>query len=74
MKEEIKLFSKSFGIYWIKTMKPYYVTCKKNIANKNYSVRKTKQNKSLLVSNCAVCDKKNQGLLKIQKWVNYWGN
>ena len=48
-------------------MKPYCVTCKKNIANKNYSVRKTKQNKSLFVSNCAVCGKENQGLLKIQK-------
>ena len=67
MKEEIKLFSKRFEIYWLKTMRPYCITCKKNIANENYSVRKTKQNKSLLVSNCAVCDKKNQGLLKIKK-------
>ena len=67
MKEEIKLFSKCFGIYWLKTMRPHCVTCKKNIVNKNYSIRKTKQNKSLFVSNCAVCDKKNQGLLKIKK-------
>ena len=41
---------------------------------KSSSVRKTKQNKSVLVSNYAVCGKKNQGLLKIKKWANYWGN
>ena len=29
MKEEIKIFSKRFGIYWIKTMETYCVNCKK---------------------------------------------
>ena len=33
----------------------YCVSCKKNIVNKNLSVRKTKQNILMLVSNCAVC-------------------
>ena len=54
-------------------MKTYYVSCKKDTANKNSSVtrtkkkntvnkksslRRTKQNKSILVSNCAVFCKK----------------
>ena len=34
MKEEIKKISKRFGIYWIKTMETYCVTCKKNISYK----------------------------------------
>ena len=34
MKEEIKIFSKSFGIYWIKTMETYCVNCKKNVSKK----------------------------------------
>ena len=40
--------------YYIKTMKTYCVSDKKNIANKNFSVRRTKQNRLMLVSDCAV--------------------
>ena len=40
-------------------------SCKKNTANKNSSVERTKQNRLLLVSNCAVSGKKNQVSLKI---------
>ena len=32
--------------------------CKKNTANKNLGVRKTIQNRLMLLSNCAVCEKK----------------
>ena len=39
-------------------MEPYIVSCKKNTANKNSSVRKNKQNRLKLLSNCAVCGKK----------------
>ena len=53
MKEEIKNF-----VEYIETMENYCVSCKKNTANENSSVRKTKQNRLMLLSNCAVCGKK----------------
>ena len=34
-------------------MENYRVSCKKNTANKNSTVRKTKQNRLILLSNCA---------------------
>ena len=34
-------------------MENYRVSCKKNIANKNSIVRKTKQNRLIILSNCA---------------------
>ena len=37
-------------------------------ASENSSVRKTKQIKIMLLSNCAVCGKKNQLLLKIKNY------
>ena len=39
-------------------METYCVSCKKSTANKNSSVRKTKQNRLMLLSNCAVWGKK----------------
>ena len=39
-------------------METYCISCKKNTANENLSVRKTKQNRLMLLSNCAVCSKK----------------
>ena len=39
-------------------METYCVSCKKNSENENSSVRKTKQNRLMLLSNYAVCDKK----------------
>ena len=41
-----------------------YVSYKKNTANKNYSVRITKLNRLIPISNCAICGKKNDGSLK----------
>ena len=38
-------------------METYYVSCKKNAANKNSSVRRTQQNRLTLASNCAICGK-----------------
>ena len=35
-------------------MKKYCVCCKKNTTNKNCSVRKTKENRLMLASNCAI--------------------
>ena len=39
-------------------MKKHCVSCKKNTANKNSSVRKTTQNTLMLVSNCDGCGNK----------------
>ena len=49
-------------------METHYVSCEKNTVNENWSVRKTKQNRLMLSSNCTVCDKKNQLLLKIKNF------
>ena len=46
-------------------METYFVSCKKNTANKNSSVRRIKQNMLILLSNCTVCGKKNQDSLKV---------
>ena len=46
-------------------MEAYCVSCKKNTVNKNSSVEKTKQSRLMLLSNCAVCDKKET--LEIKK-------
>ena len=43
-------------------METYFVSCKKNTANKNSSVRRIKQNMLILLSNCS---KKNQDSLKV---------
>ena len=40
-------------------MENYYVSCKKNTSNKNSSVRRTKQNRVILASNCTVFKRKS---------------
>ena len=47
-----------------KNMETYCVSCKKYTANENSSVRKTKQNKLMLLSNYAICDKKKTTFIK----------
>ena len=39
-------------------METYCIICKKNTANENSSFRKTKQNRLMLLTNCAACNKK----------------
>ena len=39
-------------------MLAYCVTCKKNTANENSNTWKTKENRQIYLSNCAVCGKK----------------
>ena len=51
-------------------MKTYCVSCKKNTINENSSVRKTKQNRLMLLSNCAVCDKKKSTFIKNKELSN----
>ena len=52
-------------------MKTYCVSCKKKTSDKNSSVRRTKQNSLILVSNRASYCKKNQGSLKIKEQAGY---
>ena len=47
-----------WNIYCIKTMETICASREKNTANGNPSVRRTKQNRLVLLSNCAVCGKK----------------
>ena len=48
-------------------METYYVSWEKYTANKNSSVRKTKQSRLLLLLNFAVCDKKKTTFIKNKK-------
>ena len=45
-------------------METYCVSCTKYTENENSNVRKTKQNRSMLLSNCAVCGKKKSNFIK----------
>ena len=46
-----------WGIYYMKTTETYSVSCKKNTAKKNSSVRRTGQKRLMTVSDCAIFDK-----------------
>ena len=48
-------------------METYCVSCNKNTANENSNIRKTKQSKLMLLSNCAICDKKKSTFIKDQE-------
>ena len=51
-------------------METYCASCKKNTENENLSVRKTKKNRSMLLSNCAICGKKKLIFIKNQELHN----
>ena len=40
----------------------------REILQKNYSVRRTKQNRLILVSNCGICNKNESRFIKTQKF------
>ena len=50
---------------YIKTIESYCFSCKKNTANKNSNVRRTKQNRLMLVSSCTICGKKKPKFKKL---------
>ena len=52
------------GMHYIETMENYFVSCKKYTANENSSVKRTKRNRLMLLSNCAVFAKKKSTLIK----------
>ena len=51
-------------------MKTYFVSCQKYTANENSSVRKTKQNRLLILSSCAVCGNRKSTFIKNQEISN----
>ena len=48
-------------------METYGTICKKYTANENSNVKKAKQNRLTLLSNCVVCGKKNLTFMKNKK-------
>ena len=52
-------------------MEIYCVSCKKYTANEHSNVRKTKQNRLMLLSNCAVCGKKKSTFIKNKELNNF---
>ena len=56
---------------YIKTTQTYCVSCKKKKnENEKSSARETKQNRLMLLSNCAVYGKKKWSFIKNQKLLN----
>ena len=51
-------------------METYYVSCKKYTANENSSVRKTEENRLMLLSKCAICGKRKSIFIKNQELSN----
>ena len=45
-------------------METYFVTSRKYTASKNCIVRRTKQNRLTLLSNCAICGEKKLSVIK----------
>ena len=58
MKEEIENTKNAVEYTTYIVTEFYCVSCKENTVNKNSSVRKIKQYRLMVVSNCAVCGKK----------------
>ena len=52
-------------------MDTYRVSCKKNTANKNSSIGKTKQKRLMLLLICAICGKKKCTFIKNQELYNF---
>ena len=52
-------------------MKTYCVSCKKYTANENANVRKAKQDRLMLLSNCALCGKKKSAFIKSKELHNF---
>ena len=48
-------------------MKSYCLKCRKDTKNINPRVSKTGNGRTMVLSKCAICGSKNQGLLKTKK-------
>ena len=51
-------------------MEIYCLSCKKNTANENSSVTKTRQDRLMLLSHCAICGKKKSTFIRNQELNN----
>ena len=51
-------------------MEAYWVSCKKYTATENSNVSKTKQNRLMLLSNCAISNKKKSTFVKDKELQN----
>ena len=52
-------------------MEAYCLSCKKHTAKEASNVRRTKQNRLMLLSNCAICGKKKSTFIKNQELHNF---
>ena len=52
-------------------METFWFSCKKNTGYENSSVRKTKQNRFMLLPNCYICGKKKSTFIKNQELRNF---
>ena len=52
-------------------METYCVSSKKYTTNENSNVRKTKQNRLMLLSNCSICGKKKSTFIKNKELHNF---
>ena len=67
MKEDIENPRSAVEYTIYMTMEFCCVSCKKSTSNENSSVRKTKQYRLMLVSNCTVCGKKKMRVIMNQE-------
>ena len=67
MKEDIENPKSAVEYTIYMTMEFCCVSCKKSTSNENSSVRKTKQYRLMLVSDCTVCGKKKMGVIMNQE-------
>ena len=52
-------------------MKSYCLKCRKDTKNINPNISKTSNGRTMLLSKCAICNSKDQDLLKIKTQKNY---
>ena len=52
-------------------METYCVSCKKYTSNENSNFRKNKQNRLMLLSNCAICGKRKSTFIKNKEFYNF---
>ena len=71
MKEEEKILKLPWNIIYKIQWKRIASNVKKYTANENSSARKSKQNRIIILSNCAVCGKKKSTFIKNKEHHNF---
>ena len=70
MKKEIKIPETSVEYIMQNQSKPI-VSVVRNTENKNSNVRRTKENRLMILSNCAVCGRKKSAFIKNEEIHNF---